>query len=568
MRARTLLVAFGTPPLRRCQFAAAAARLVGMAAFVAVATALYVREGAEAVAALAALRPAAAAIATPFVTAAAGHRRTSRLLVASALLAAAAGAANAFVLAVDGPAVAVLALSAVMSMGLAGIRPLVTALLPDLLDSPEELIATNASAGVVDGLATLLGPVLAGAGLVVADASAVLAAGALLCATIAVAAVAIPARPLLQVARPVGSRRPAWRDGAQRLGGEVRRGLVALLRQPGPRLVLGLVAAQTAVRGALNVLVVVLAVDALGLDEASVGGLLGAIGVGSLLGLPLAVQVGASGRMGRALGAGLLLWGLPVAALASVGGPTAAVVLLGVVGVGNTLVDLAADTLLQRLLTGNGLVGAMGAFESLVFVAMALGAVAAERLQAGFGLDVAFVVVGVTLVLLVALAAPALRHVDRRLASRDGAIGLLRLLGVFSPLVLATVDHLATRMTVELHPAGGTILRKGDAGDRFLVVERGEVEVYDDDVLLAVLGPSAGFGEMALLGGVPRNATVVARTEVRLRALKGDDFLAAVRSDTAAMSAAEQLVRERSPRASTAGDGVAGVASETPGRTA
>jgi CRP-like cAMP-binding protein len=76
--------------------------------------------------------------------------------------------------------------------------------------------------------------------------------------------------------------------------------------------------------------------------------------------------------------------------------------------------------------------------------------------------------------------------------------------------------------------AGGVLCRTGEAGDRLLVVQAGELEVRlglgPDGVVLRRAGPGDFVGEMALLTGEPRSADVVAATDARLWALGKEDF--------------------------------------------
>src|SRR5205814_9930096 len=71
------------------------------------------------------------------------------------------------------------------------------------------------------------------------------------------------------------------------------------------------------------------------------------------------------------------------------------------------------------------------------------------------------------------------------------------------------------------------IMRAGDVGDRFYLVDSGTVRIGLEDGEKQS-GPGDYFGEIALLRDVPRTATVTAATETRLYALERADFLAAL----------------------------------------
>jgi small-conductance mechanosensitive channel len=97
---------------------------------------------------------------------------------------------------------------------------------------------------------------------------------------------------------------------------------------------------------------------------------------------------------------------------------------------------------------------------------------------------------------------------DRR-AALD-AVDFLR------PLTDDAKDLLASRGHRALYAAGETILREGEQGREFYVVRRGEVAVRVGDRELARLGPGQFFGELALLTGRARHATIVATTETEV----------------------------------------------------
>ena len=77
-------------------------------------------------------------------------------------------------------------------------------------------------------------------------------------------------------------------------------------------------------------------------------------------------------------------------------------------------------------------------------------------------------------------------------------------------------------------------MRQGDVGDRFVLVESGEIEISVDGRVINRMGPGAGVGEIALLKRRPRSATVIAVTEVHGYAIDAPTFLAAIAGPAAA----------------------------------
>jgi cAMP-dependent protein kinase regulator len=65
-------------------------------------------------------------------------------------------------------------------------------------------------------------------------------------------------------------------------------------------------------------------------------------------------------------------------------------------------------------------------------------------------------------------------------------------------------------------PKGSVVIREGDEGDHFYVMERGGIDVYERDVYKSSLYSGVAFGEIALLYSCPRTATVVAKYDCKL----------------------------------------------------
>lgn len=104
----------------------------------------------------------------------------------------------------------------------------------------------------------------------------------------------------------------------------------------------------------------------------------------------------------------------------------------------------------------------------------------------------------------------------------------------FRKLPAANIDQLLEKMEPVRMNAGEVVIRQGDEGDYFYVIEKGEAlvtrivdagEESEDSIEMAHLGEGSTFGEAALISDKPRNATVSMQTDGILLRLKKDDFL-------------------------------------------
>ena len=93
---------------------------------------------------------------------------------------------------------------------------------------------------------------------------------------------------------------------------------------------------------------------------------------------------------------------------------------------------------------------------------------------------------------------------------------------------MASLEQLAAYAQPVIATAGSAVIREGEQGDRFYVIQSGEAEVLIHGHDVNELGPGDSFGERALLRDTPRTATVEARSELELQAIERDAFLEAV----------------------------------------
>jgi MFS family permease len=513
-----------------------AATIVGHWAYlVAVSVYAYDAGGEAAVGLVFALRLLPAALIAPFAGLLGDRYPRERVLVVSGLVRLGLVALAAICVFLDAPPPVVYALAVAAAIGQTPVRSAQAALTPSLARSPGELTAANAVTSTIESLAIFVGPALAGLLLAVASTGVVFSVNAALLGL----AVAI----LLRIRPPRADRRAEL--AASTIASELLAGFRTAGASAPLRVLLGLLTAQTLVAGALQVYVVVVAFD-LGQGAAGVGYLNSAIGVGALIGGAIALSLAGSRRLSPPFALGVLAWGLPLVLLGIWPELGLALALLAIVGVANSVVDVAGFTLVQRAVPDDVLARVFGIIQMLWLLSLALGALVAPLMVGLFGIEIALIVSGGFLVLLVGVFFGSLVRIDATApAPGHDELRLLASVPIFAPLPGAMLEHLSARLVPLRVEAGSVVVREGDTGDRFYVVADGTVEVSEFGRALAELDAGGYFGEIALIRNVPRTATVVAKTDVVLYALDREDFLAAVTSHPPSTEAAEEVVSSR-----------------------
>jgi MFS family permease len=540
-RPRELLATLGSavhnPDVRRAELAWGAAIAAEWAHFVALGVFAYEEGGAAAVGIAGLVRLLPAAIVGPFAASLGDRFPRERFLLALMLVGSAALGASS-VAAYAGSAWLVFAFAALLGLAVTLIRPALQALLPSLARTPEQLIASNGATSTIESLGTLVGPLLAGLLVAVADPGLVFAvgAGALLLAAVPLLALHVEGRIDFATAADEGG---VWQVLAA--------GFRAIAGAPRARLVVALIVTQTFVRGCLNVLIVVAAFRVLDAGGEAVGYMTAAIGVGGLIGAIGAMTLRGT-RLAVAFGVALVFWGAPIVLMGVWSALPAALVLLAVVGAANSVEDVAVFTLLQRLVPDHLLTRVLGVVWSLAMGGVALGSIAAPALVAAIGPRPAFVAVGAILPLLALLAYRRLVAIDKTVAPAP-ELELIERVPMFAPLSVAAKERVAANLVAVAVDAGEVVIRGGEAGDRFYIVGDGELDIVAEG-LHRTAKETDYFGEIALLREVPRTATVTALVDSRLYALQRDDFLAAITGHRAAHAEGEAVVEERLGRIS------------------
>lgn len=529
---------FENPQLRRLQLAGIGSVVGQWAYSIAVSVYAFEAGGAKAVAIVTLIRTIPAAVAAPFLSTLADRLPRIPVMSASSLGSAIAVAAAGVVALSDGPPWAVYALACASSILGTLFLPAESALLPDLARDPEELTAANVTRSTIESVGSFVGPAIGGLLLAATSAGVVF---------IAAAATFVWEAAIVSLIRPP-EKASVEADEEPSSEGVLRStvaGFKAIASERRLRLVIALYSAQTVLAGALGVLVVVTALELLDAGESGVGLLNAASGIGGIVGALGAFALIGRKRLASDFGLGIVLWGAPLALVGAWPNKAVALLAFGVLGLGNTLVDVAGLTLLQRTAPPAVIGRVFGVLEMMLVGTIGLGAALAPLLIDWVGIRWALVVTGAFLPVLAALTWRKLLQVDAESEPPTEALRLLQPISFFAPLPAPTLERLASQAVPVDISAGTEVVREGDPGDRFYVIESGRFEVAVDGAKTGELGPGEFFGEIALLRNVPRTATVKAVADSKLLALGRHEFLEAVTGHAPSARAADAVVGAR-----------------------
>jgi CRP-like cAMP-binding protein len=450
----------------------------------------------------------------------------SRIAVARTLL---LGAAAVCVIG-DVALAPVLVVVAIDAAASAPYRPAQARLLPALARAPSEVSAAAAGVSTVKTLSQALGALAGGLLVALVSPGAVMAgaAGAMVVA-------ALLSHGLGGTRRAPGSS-PALRAGLAAIPAVLRH------REASPLVLAG--GLRTLARGLWSALLVVVALQLLDLGSSGVGLLNAAVGAGAVAAVPMTAALIGPPRLGAPcalafVAAGVLL--IPVGVFDSA---VVAVAVVACWGAAMAVADATSLSLLHRLLDAATVSRTVGVMESLKLATEGIGALLAPALVAVLGLRGALVVAGLPLALVVTASRRRLRRADAAAAGRGALARVLHGVPSLRSLDMASLEDVVARLHPEAAPAGADVVRQGEHGERFYVIESGEAEVLLDGYPIGRLGAGSEFGERALLRGSARTATVRAVTPLALQTLDRWDFLSAITGQPA-----EELAEAGAPLA-------------------
>jgi MFS family permease len=532
---------FANPRVRNLQLAGAGSMLGVWAYGVALPIYAYHAGGARAVGLLFFARFVLAALASPWLGLLADRWSRRGVMLWSDLLRCGLMVVMTVVASAGGNAYAVYVLAVTSTVVASAWGPAQAALIPTLVNSPDELTAANVVDNTIASVSMFAGPALGGVLLALSGPAAVFALTGGLTLWSAVFVLQIP-----RDQPPEPAERPHFMA-------ELTAGFAATLRKPALRIVIGLSAAYALVDGALEVLLVLVALNLLHGGNASLGWLNTAAGVGSIAGAFVVAVVSRRRRLAGGFAIGLLLSCVPIAAVAAVTSLAPALFLIGAVGVGGVFCQVNGVTLLQRSADNEVMGRVFAVLESVILAGLAVGSIATPGVVTWLGLRGSLIATGALVPVLVLWLWPSLRRIDAEAVIAEEPLELLRRIEIFAQLPEPVLERLASEATSVAVGADQVVVARGEAGRHFYAIATGRAAVELDDGATRELGPGDSFGEIALLRDVPRTATVRSVEPLRIYAIARDNFIAAVTGHAPTLATAESIVSSRLPAGALAG---------------
>ena len=286
--------------------------------------------------------------------------------------------------------------------------------------------------------------------------------------------------------------------------------------------------------GGLSVALVIFAVDRLGAGEDATGFLWAAIGVGGVVGAVASSSIILRPNLGPVLLLGTIVLSAGFIFLGVVEELPFALVAMVVVASGALLAQVVGETVLQRVVPDAIRGRTLGTLQTVGTLTYAAGSFAVPVLMVAIGPQLILTVGGIAILAAgigtFVLVGP---HFQRGavMEARAATVGRVARLPLFAGVSPAALEVAVTRLAPITVAAGDVVVREGDPSDRFYIIESGRFAVDQVDPgtrlprRLRVMGSDEVFGELGLMHGAPRSATVTAETDGRLLALDAPEFL-------------------------------------------
>jgi MFS family permease len=539
---RALASAFRNPGIRRIELAWLAANMAEFALTVTLSVYAFNQGGAAAVGMLGIILYVPPIFFSPLVASLADRFSRKRVLVGGLLGRLCLSALMAAAMLAGWPQSVVYVLSAINMVFATTFWATQSAMIPSLARSPEEMSAANVASSLMESVGTLTGPLVAAVVMGVASTGWSLVVVCVIFALALVSVAGIQTTPQTTVAEDPPEDEEASGESFLR---ELLGGFSHLSKEREPRVVLLMNGLQNIAQAATGVLAVVLALSVFHIGDSGAGLLNAAIGTGGFAGSTGGVLLIGRRSLARPLGTTLLVAGAAMLAVAGVPLVWVTLIMFAVIGASLPICDISTMTLVQRLVPEQYLGRVFGILDGLLWTAWAVGAAVTGWLISLFGPRWTMVGLGMALPAYLALRWGVLRKIDATTDAPVAEIELLRGSPLFSPLSAYVVEELARKLERHTIATGEIVIRQGDLGDRYYIIESGRFDVTVDGEPVRTMGPGDSFGEIALLRDVPRTATVTAASAGSIVSLEREPFVDAVTGHSLSREAANAVIAMR-----------------------
>lgn len=486
------------------------------------------------------VRQITGAISAPVYAALAGRFRRERVLAGSIV---ARGIAVALVIPLLGHHTATTLLFAVIALeGFTQSAPkaLNDALMPWLADSPAQLVAANAVSALLETSGVLVGAGVAAAALGSAGPTAALVTIVVFCA--------LGASPLFTI-RGIDTR---VRNEGSRVVNELAGGIGVLRRSTNARVVVAAMAITASLTGTAQSIVASIATELLHMGESGTPVLIGAVGIGGLVGGIASLSLGRH-SMSLPMVAGFLACALVLLVLAVTSAQALAIPLLSAFGIGIAYQIVCGRTLLQRSASGRSLDLLAGINAVIAVSVVGVAGFCAAEINAAIGVRGTLRVAAGLALLGAIYGLWRVLRVERRSPVQRAELDAIRSVAAFRPLSVAAADQLASALIAVAAAEGDVVVRQGDSADDMFLIGSGVFETVVDGRPVRTLHNGDHFGEIALLFDVPRTATVRCLQAGALWRLRREDFLSAVTGNSTTQDAMQAIVDQRLEHAGSLG---------------
>jgi len=449
-----------------------------------------------------------------------------RLMVVLDLASVAVMAVLAVEMALHAPVGLAIATAALTSTLATPYEPAAAAMTPQLVGE-RDLASANALRNTIDNVCVIAGPGLGAILLLLGPPSAAVAvnAGCFLISAVALSRVRARSMPVDVT------------EGGE--AGALKQALVgarAITSSPVAAAPVAFSVIATFVFGVDTVLFIVLSEQILGTGTEGYGYLLAGLGAGGVLAAGMVTRLERLPTLGVVILVGMAFYCLPTLLFLFVDNPIVAFAVQVVRGAGTLVVDVLAITALQRSLPRDLLARVFGAFGAFELLAVLVGASLTPLVIHSWGLDAALWIFGLGVPVISLAGWPLLRQMDRDAATRHvllaPKVALLNGCDLFASVPAGGIDQLAgAAEEVDVVP-GQAVIVKDQHADAFYVVADGKLEVTATGAGAAkpLESLTAGdyFGEIGLIEGIQRTASVTAKTAGRLLRIDGAAFVDAL----------------------------------------